>query len=120
VTQRYRVQRFHVGFVEAALRARAPVVPMAVIGADDQAPILYDLSNLARRLSLPFFPVTPTFPWLGPLGLVPYPVPYRIVYGDPLPFHEKFGPEEADDPQLVRYLAGQVRREVQLLLDRHR
>ena len=120
VTQRNRVQRFRVGFVEAALRARAPIVPMAVIGSDDQAPILFDLSTLARRLSLPFFPITPTFPWFGPLGLLPYPVGYRIVYGDPLPYHERFGPEGADDPQLVRYLANQVRREIQTLVDRHR
>jgi len=120
VTQRYRLQRFHVGFVEAALRSGAPIVPMAVVGSDDQAPILFDLSTLARRLSLPFFPVTPTFPWLGPLGLLPYPVSYRIVYGEPLCFHERFGPEAADDAQLVRYLANQVRREIQGLLDRHR
>jgi 1-acyl-sn-glycerol-3-phosphate acyltransferase len=120
VTQRYRLQRFHVGFVEAALRARAPIVPMAVVGSDDQAPILYDLGALARRLGLPFFPLTPTFPWLGPLGLLPYPVRYRIVYGEPLDFHERFGPEGASDARLVRYLANQVRREIQLLLDRNR
>jgi 1-acyl-sn-glycerol-3-phosphate acyltransferase len=120
VTQRYRLQRFHVGFVEAALRAGAPIVPMAVVGSDDQAPILYDLGALARRLGLPFFPVTPTFPWLGPLGLLPYPVRYKIVYGEPLDFHERFGPEGASDPGLVRYLANQVRREIQLLLDRNR
>ncbi|MBW2313788.1 MAG: acyltransferase family protein [Deltaproteobacteria bacterium] len=120
VTQRYRLQRFHVGFVEAALRAQAPIVPMAVVGSDDQAPILFDLSELARRFRVPFFPVTPTFPWLGPLGLLPYPVSYRIVYGEPLHFHEKFGPDAADDPQLVRYLANQVRRDIQLLLDRNR
>jgi 1-acyl-sn-glycerol-3-phosphate acyltransferase len=120
VTQRYRLQRFHVGFVEAALRRSAPIVPMAVVGSDDQAPILFDLSTVARRLSLPFLPVTPTFPWLGPLGLLPYPVRYRIVYGEPLRFHERFGPEAAGDAGLVRYLANQVRREVQGLLDRHR
>jgi len=60
---------------------------------------------LARRLGLPFFPDTPTFPWLGPLGLLPYPVRYRIVYGEPLAFHERFGPEDASDARLVRYLA---------------
>ena len=105
---------------EAALRAGAPIVPMAVVGSDDQAPILYDLSSLAKRLGLPFFPVTPTFPWFGPLGLLPYPVGYKIVYGEPLHFHEKFGPEGADDARLVRYLANQVRREVQVLLDKSR
>ena len=120
ITQRYRLQAFRVGFVEQALRARAPIVPVAIVGSDDQAPILYDLKPLARTLGLPFLPVTPTFPWLGPLGLLPYPVGYRIVYGEPLCFHERFGPEGANDARLVRYLANQVRRAVQLLLDRSR
>ena len=120
ITQRYRLQGFRVGFVEQALRARAPIVPVAIVGSDDQAPVLYDLKPVARALGLPFLPVTPTFPWLGPLGLLPYPVGYRIVYGEPLRFHERFGPESADDARLVRYLANQVRRAVQLLLDRSR
>lgn len=120
VTQRYRLQTFHVGFIEQALRARAPIIPMAFIGSDDQAPILYDMKRLARRLGLPVLPITPTFPWLGPLGLLPYPVSYRIVYGEPLQYHERFGPEGAGDARLVRYLANQVRRAVQLLVDRNR
>jgi 1-acyl-sn-glycerol-3-phosphate acyltransferase len=120
VTERYRLQRFRVGFIEQALRARAPIVPVAFVGSDDQAPILYDVKPLARRLGLPVAPITPTFPWLGPLGLLPYPVSYRIVYGEPLRYHERFGPEGADDARLVRYLANQVRRAVQLLVDRNR
>jgi 1-acyl-sn-glycerol-3-phosphate acyltransferase len=120
VTQRYRLQSFRVGFVEQALRWRAPVVPVAFLGSDDQAPILYDLQPLARRLGLPTLPITPTFPWLGPLGLLPYPVRYRIIYGEPLNFHERFGPEAAEDARLVQYLAKQVRRAVQLLIDRNR
>jgi 1-acyl-sn-glycerol-3-phosphate acyltransferase len=120
ITQRYRVQGFHLGFVEQALRARAPIVPVAILGSDDQAPILADVKPLARLLGLPFLPVTPTFPWLGPLGLVPYPVRYRIVYGEPLRYHERFGPEGAEDARLVRYLANQVRRAVQVLIDRSR
>jgi 1-acyl-sn-glycerol-3-phosphate acyltransferase len=119
ISQRYRLQHFHVGFVEQALRARAPIVPMAFIGTDDQAPILYDVKSLARRLGIPAVPITPTFPWFGPLGLLPYPVGYRIVYGEPLAFHERFGPEGAGDARLLRYLANQVRRTVQHLVDRH-
>jgi 1-acyl-sn-glycerol-3-phosphate acyltransferase len=120
VTQRYRLQRFRVGFVEQALRAGAPIVPVAIIGSDDQTPILYDVKPLARRLGLPVAPITPTFPWMGPLGLLPYPVSYRIVYGEPLRYHERFGPEGADDARLVRYIANQVRRDVQQLVDRSR
>lgn len=120
IHQRYRLQRFHVGFVEHALRARAPIVPMAILGSDDQAPILYDVKPLARRLGLPTVPVTPTFPWLGPLGLLPYPVRYRIVYGEPIALHERFGPEALEDARLVTSLAAQVRRAVQQLVDRNR
>ena len=120
VTQRYRLQHFRVGFVEQALRAQAPIVPVAFIGSDDQTPILYDLKPLAKRLGLPALPITPTFPLLGPLGLLPYPVSYKIVYGEPLRFHERFGPDGADDARLVRYLANQVRRAVQVLVDRNR
>jgi 1-acyl-sn-glycerol-3-phosphate acyltransferase len=120
VTERYRLQPFHVGFVEHALRAHAPIVPVAIVGSDDQAPVLYDLRALARRFGLPALPITPTFPWLGPLGLLPYPVRYRIVYGEPLDYHERFGPEAADDAHLVGYLAKQARRSVQKLLDRSR
>jgi 1-acyl-sn-glycerol-3-phosphate acyltransferase len=120
IAHRYRLQHFRVGFVEHALRARAPIIPAAIIGSDDQTPILYDLKSLARRLGLPVAPITPTFPWLGPLGLLPYPVRYRIVYGEPLNFHERFGAEGADDVRLVRYLTNQVRRSVQQMVDRSR
>jgi 1-acyl-sn-glycerol-3-phosphate acyltransferase len=120
IAHRYRLRDFRVGFIEHALRARAPIVPVAFIGSDDQSPILFDIKPLARKLGLPVAPITPTFPWLGPLGLLPYPVAYRIVYGEPLLYHERFGPEGADDARLVRYLANQVRRAVQLLIDRNR
>lgn len=118
ITQRHRLQAFRVGFVEQALRARAPIIPTAIIGSDNQAPILYDVKPLARWLGLPVAPITPTFPLLGPAGLLPYPVPYRIVYGEPIDFHTRFGPEGADDARLVRHLANQVRRSVQRLVDR--
>jgi 1-acyl-sn-glycerol-3-phosphate acyltransferase len=120
IAHRYRLQNFRVGFIEHALRARTPIVPVAFIGSDDQSPILFDLKKLARGVGIPVAPITPTFPWLGPLGLLPYPVSYRIVYGEPLRYHERFGPEAADDSRLVRYLANQVRRTIQLLIDRNR
>jgi 1-acyl-sn-glycerol-3-phosphate acyltransferase len=120
IAHRHRLQKFRVGFIEHALRARAPIVPVAFIGSDDQSPILFDIKPLARRLGVPVAPITPTFPWFGPLGLLPYPVSYRIVYGEPIRYHERFGPEAADDSRLVRYLANQVQRSVQLLIDRNR
>jgi len=118
IDQRRRIQPFHVGFVEQALRCRAPIVPVAVVGSDDQTPILYDIKPLARWLGLPAAPITPTFPLLGPLGLLPYPVKYRVVYGQPLAFHEIYGPEDAGDAHLVHDLAGRVRAELQHLVDR--
>ena len=77
-------------------------------------------SPLARFLGLRVAPITPTFPWFGPLGLLPYPVSYRIVYGEPLHFQERFDPEGAEDSRLVRHLANRVRRAVQELVDRGR
>lgn len=117
---RYRLQHFHPGFVEEAVRHRVPVIPMAIIGPDDQAPILYDLKTIARWLRLPAFPITPTFPWLGPLGLLPYPVRYRIVYGEPLALHEQAPREAADDRPRMEEMAARVRLTIQHLVDRTR
>ena len=117
---RYRLQHFHPGFVEEAVRYRVPVIPVAIIGPDDQAPILYDLKTIARWLRLPAFPITPTFPWLGPLGLLPYPVRYRIVYGEPLALHEQAPSEAANDRPRMEEMAARVRLTVQHLVDRNR
>jgi 1-acyl-sn-glycerol-3-phosphate acyltransferase len=120
VPDRYRLQHFHPGFVEEAVRHRVPVIPVAIVGPDDQAPILYDVKTIARWLRLPAFPITPTFPWLGPLGLLPYPVRYRIVYGEPLALHEQAPREAAGDRARMEEMAARVRQTVQHLLDRHR
>lgn len=117
---RYRLQHFHPGFVEEAVRMRVPVIPVAIIGPEDQAPILYDVKAIARWLKLPAFPITPTFPWLGPLGLLPYPVRYRIVYGEPLALHHQVPREAADDRARMDEMAARVRLTVQHLVDRHR
>jgi 1-acyl-sn-glycerol-3-phosphate acyltransferase len=120
VPDRYRLQHFHPGFVEEAIRHRVPVIPVAIVGPDDQAPILYDAKTIARWLRLPAFPITPTFPWLGPLGLLPYPVRYRIVYGEPLALHEQAPREAADDRPRMEEMASRVRLTVQHLVDRSR
>lgn len=115
--ERYVLQRFGLGFIEESLRHRAMIVPVAIVGADDQAPILYDIKPLARMLGLPVFPVTPTFPLLGPLGLLPYPVKYEITYGEPFRFYEEFPPQALEDPQALRYMADQVKRRIQQMVD---
>lgn len=110
---RYRLRPFNVGFIELALTYQAPIVPVAFVGPDDQAPILFRFDGIARSLGLPFVPVTPTFPWLGLAGLLPLPVKYRIKYGEPFHFHREHPKEAARDPMLVQELGEQVRARVQ-------
>jgi 1-acyl-sn-glycerol-3-phosphate acyltransferase len=115
--ERYRLRPFRVGFVELALQYQAPIVPVAFVGPDEQAPILFRLDGLARGLGLPFVPVTPTFPLLGLAGLLPLPVKYRIRYGEPLHFYREHPKEAARNPRLVEELADQVRARVQEMVD---
>ncbi|MDJ0787805.1 MAG: 1-acyl-sn-glycerol-3-phosphate acyltransferase [Myxococcota bacterium] len=120
IAQRGRLQHFQPGFVRMALELGVPIVPVTFAGPDGQAPVLMDVKPLARRLGLPVFPITPTFPWLGPLGLLPYPVSYRIHYGEPIDWSDRHGPEDAKRPELVERLAGEVRCRIQQRLDRMR
>ncbi|MEN8160105.1 MAG: lysophospholipid acyltransferase family protein, partial [Myxococcota bacterium] len=113
---RYRLQRFgRGGAVRLALAAEVPVVPVAIVGAEEAHPILFRVETPARALGLPFLPVTPTFPWLGPLGAVPLPAKWVISFGEPLatPPH---GPEAARDDLLVARLTEELRSEVQRLV----
>lgn len=113
---RYRLQRFaRGGFVSIALRERASIVPVAVVGAEEVHPILFQSSFAERLLGLPL-PLTPTFPWLGPLGFVPLPSRWRIRFGRPIRFDE-VPPERADDPLFINRTRELVRGNVQSLLD---
>jgi 1-acyl-sn-glycerol-3-phosphate acyltransferase len=116
-SERYRLQNWNVGFVEIALEMETPIVPFAVIGAEEQAPVLFSSKGLGKRFGLPVFPVTPTFPWFGLAGLVPYPVKYRIVYGEPLYLHRDYPKEAAQDPDVVRAIAEKIRERVQGMID---
>jgi 1-acyl-sn-glycerol-3-phosphate acyltransferase len=82
----YELQRFGLGFMRLALQCDAPIVPIGIIGSEEQAPGLVNLSGLGRRLGLPALPITPTFPLLGPLGVVPLPARYAIYFGEPIVF----------------------------------
>ena len=114
--ERYRLQRFgRGGFVEIALRAGAPIVPVAVVGSEEIYPKLADVPALARALGAPFFPVTPTFPWLGPLGVVPLPSKWRIEFCEPIETAH-YGPDAAADRGLVLELTERVRDTVQQAL----
>jgi 1-acyl-sn-glycerol-3-phosphate acyltransferase len=115
---RYKLQRFgRGGFVAAALRTRTPIVPCAIVGAEEIYPMLGDAKLLARMLGLPYFPLTPTFPWLGPLGLVPLPSKWIIEFGEPIPT-DHYPDGAADDPMLVFNLTDQVRETIQQTLYR--
>jgi 1-acyl-sn-glycerol-3-phosphate acyltransferase len=114
--ERYRLQRFgRGGFVEIALRAGAPIVPVAVVGSEEIYPKLADVPPLARLIGAPFFPVTPTFPWLGPLGAVPLPSRWRIEFCPPIETAH-LGPEAAGDRGVVLELTERVRETVQQAL----
>jgi 1-acyl-sn-glycerol-3-phosphate acyltransferase len=111
-SERYKLQRFgRGGFVSAALRTGTPIIPVAIVGAEEIYPILADLKPLARLLGMPYFPVTPTFPWLGPLGLVPLPSKWMIEFCPPIPTAHLT--EHADDPLVVYNLADEVRETIQ-------
>jgi 1-acyl-sn-glycerol-3-phosphate acyltransferase len=109
---RYKLQRFgRGGFVSAALRTGAPIIPASIVGAEETYPMLGNLKPLARLLGLPYFPMTPTFPWLGPLGLIPLPSQWYIEFGTPIA--ADYGSDQADDPLVVFNLADQVRETIQ-------
>ena len=116
-SQKYRLVRFNVGFVELAVRFRVPIVPTAVVGAEEQAPMLYNIKPIARALNFPYFPVTPLFPHFGILGAIPLPVKYTIRYGEPFRFYESYPPEATDDPELMQGLAEKVQLRVQEMID---
>jgi 1-acyl-sn-glycerol-3-phosphate acyltransferase len=112
-SERYRLQRFgRGGFVEIALRTGAPIVPVAVVGSEEIYPKIGDARSLARLIGAPYFPITPTFPALGPLGVVPLPSRWRIEFGEPIDT-ASYGPDAADDRRLVLELAERVRSEIQ-------
>ena len=115
--ERYRLQRFgRGGYIRLCLRMRAPIVPCAIIGAEESSPLLYRLEGLTELLGLPYFPITPTFPFLGPAGLLPAPTKWRMRFGEPIHL-DNYGPEAADDHVLVGRLSERVRSSIQSMLD---
>ncbi|GGX02608.1 lysophospholipid acyltransferase family protein [Streptomyces chryseus] len=112
-SERYKLQRFgRGGFVSTALRAGAPIVPCSIVGAEEIYPMIGNARTVARVLGLPYFPLTPTFPWLGPLGAVPLPTKWTIQFGAPIPT-DGYPAEAAEDPMLMFNLTDQVREQIQ-------
>ena len=108
--KRYQLQKFRVGHAELAIRFGCPVIPIGVVGAEEQMPQLTTSRRLGKALGVGDLPI--------PMLPVPLPVRYHIHYGEPIPLHEEYSPEQADDPVVVKAAAARVRDAVQALLDR--
>ena len=115
-SERYKLQRFgRGGFIETALRTKAPIIPVAIVGAEEAFPMIGNAKRLARAFGLPYFPITPTFPWLGPLGAVPFPSRWVIEFGEPIQMDE-YPDDAADDKMLVFDLSDGIRDTIQQML----
>ncbi len=116
--ERYRLQRFgRGGFVHAALKTGVPIIPVSIVGSEEIHPMLGNARTLARLLNLPYFPITPTFPLLGPLGLVPLPSKWYIEFGAPIPT-DGYPADAADDALVMFELTDRVRETIQSTLYR--
>jgi 1-acyl-sn-glycerol-3-phosphate acyltransferase len=115
--ERYRLQRFgRGGFAVTARRAGVPIIPCAIVGAEEIYPMIGNSRSVARLLRLPYFPVTPLFPWLGPVGAVPLPSNWIIEFCPPVPT-DGSGSNGAGPDQAVSCLADHVRDVIQCKLD---
>lgn len=116
---KYKLQRFgRAGYVRIALRAKCKIIPTAVIGAEDTYPIIAKSKLLAKFFGLPYFPITPTFPHLGVIGMLPLPAKWTIAFGKPIDC-SKHKKGAASDDLLVRKINRQVRNEIKKLIDAH-
>jgi 1-acyl-sn-glycerol-3-phosphate acyltransferase len=109
---RYKLRRFgRGGFVEAAMRAKVPIVPVCVVGAEEAAPIFAQVSALQKLTGLLYFPITPTFPWFGLGGMLGFlPAKFKLRFLEPIHFDEERGWE---DKALVQTVAHEVRARIQ-------
>ena len=117
-SERYQLQRFgRGGFAHTALRAGAPIIPCAIVGAEEIYPMIGNSATLARHLRLPYFPVTPLFPWLGPIGAIPLPSNWIIEFCDPVET-AGYAAAERSDPCVIAALADEVRNTIQDKIDK--
>jgi 1-acyl-sn-glycerol-3-phosphate acyltransferase len=113
---RYKLQRFgRGGFVSAAVRAQVPIIPISIIGSEEIYPLIAGAPAVARALGVPYFPITPLFPWLGPLGMIPLPSKWIIQFGEAI-VTDELPPGAADDPMIIFNVTDQVRETIQQTL----
>lgn len=111
-SQRYHLQRFgRGGFIKLAIKTKSPIIPVAVIGAEEIHPMIYRSTFLAKPLGIPYIPVTPTLPWLGLLGFVPLPSKWSLYYGKPIDLSQY--QDRIDDELLIHRLSEEVRQKIQ-------
>lgn len=108
----YKLQEFGLGFMRLAISTDTPIVPVAVVGSEEQAPGIANLKSLGRLLGMPAFPITLTWPWLGPLGLLPLPVKYRIYFGEPM----HFGGDANDEDEVIGVQVEKVKATIEHML----
>ena len=108
----YKLQEFGLGFMRLAISTDTPIVPVAVVGSEEQAPGIANLKALGRLLGMPAFPITLTWPWLGPLGLLPLPVKYRIYFGEPM----HFDGDANDEDEVISLQVERVKSTIEHLL----
>ena len=113
-SQRYKLQRFGLGFLRLALETQTPIVPVSLVGSEEQQPGLVNLESVGRLLGMPALPITPTFPLLGPLGLLPLPVKYRFYFGEPLLFEG----DPSDDDAVIQRHVDVVRKSIEEMFER--
>jgi 1-acyl-sn-glycerol-3-phosphate acyltransferase len=110
-SERYRLRRFgRGGFVDVAMRAGVPIVPISVVGSEETYPMLADIHSVAQVLGMPYFPITPTWPLLGPLGLLPLPSKWLITFHKPVVLATT---SRALEPASVMEIADSIRTTIQ-------
>src|SRR6185295_12489155 len=116
--QRYKLRRFgRGGFVRTAMRAGVPIVPIAVVGAEEAMPIFAHVPLLQRLTGLIYFPINHVFPHFGLLAAGMYmPAKFKIRFLDPVDFSQ-YGPDAADDVAFVQQVADDIRARIQIALN---
>ncbi len=114
IFNRYQLQKFGTGFIRLALETQTPIVPVAVIGAEEAFPAITHFKGLAKVLKIPYLPVTPLFPALGALGLMPLPTKVTIRFGKPIQFKANDRCSDSDVQKMNRRLKMAINRELTL------